>query len=247
MPRIKKNRFDVLTEKLGSIPEQDSQPPARKERTVLGQRQEIAASLQGKMKSVKHIQWDPNRIRLWSGHNREYAHLSEQRCRDLIDGFKRAGQQFPAIVRKVQDHDAFDYEIICGARRHWTATHLGIDLLVEERKLSDKDAFLLQDIENRDREDISDYERACDYAKALPIYFDGKMTAMAEQLQINKGNFSRFLALAELPKEIVDAYADIRELHANHMSTYNKVLKDAKQLKRVVSMATKLKGKQLEG
>ena len=63
-------------------------------------------------------------------------------------------------------------EVICGARRHWTITWLRANnyprfrYLIEERELTDEEAFRLADIENRDREDISDYERAVDYVEA---------------------------------------------------------------------------------
>jgi hypothetical protein len=66
------------------------------------------------------------------------------------------------------DRVAREYEVICGARRHWTVAWLRANnyrqfrFLVEVRELSDEEAFRLSDIENRDREDISDYERAID-------------------------------------------------------------------------------------
>lgn len=246
-----KNQFDTVKDALKakeadkSAENQAATP--RKRSSILGERQETAAKVQGKLKTVKHIQCAPKRIRLWHGHNRDYESLSESRCQDLIEGFRRAGQQFPAIVRKVEDDKNYDYEVICGARRHWTATHLGIDLLIEERELDDKAAFLLQDIENRDREDISDYERARDYAKALPIYFGGKMTKMAEELQIDKGNFSRFMSLAELPPEIVEAYDDLRELRTQHMLVYNKILKNPTDKSKVLKTAKGLHGEGLSG
>jgi len=193
------------------------------------------------------LEHDPNRIRAWHGHNRDYSALSESRCDDLIEGFQTSGQQFPAIVRKVNDSKDYDYEFICGARRHWTATHLKRDLLIEVRDLDDKNAFMLQDIENRDREDVSDYERAIDYKKALPIYFDGEAKKMADELHIEKGNFSRLLALADLPKPIVDAYGDIRELVVRHGSTYKKYLQDPSTAERVISAAKRCKGQNMKG
>ena len=36
---------------------------------------------------------DPARCRMWVGHNRDYAALSEERCGDLIDSLKAQGKQ----------------------------------------------------------------------------------------------------------------------------------------------------------
>ena len=53
---------------------------------------------------------------------------------------------------------------------------------VEIRELTDEEAFRLSDIENRAREDISDFERARDYLRALDAYYGGKQQEMAERI-----------------------------------------------------------------
>ena len=247
--RAKSNsRFDALKEKALSESADSESTKTIKRPSVLAKRQNaVVAAATGKSRTVKVFEHDPNRIRPWAGHNRDYAALSKERCSDLIEGFRRIDQQFPAIVRVVRDSPDYDYEFICGARRHWTANYLNRDLLVEIRNVDDRDAFLLQDIENRDREDISDYERACDYAKALPVYFEGKQSHMAEQLQIDSGNFNRLLALVELPKEIISAYSDIRELVVHHGTLYTKFLKDPDAKRRILTAAKKLEGQGATG
>jgi len=70
---------------------------------------------------------------------------------------------------------------------------------------------------------------------------------MAEQLQIDSGNFNRLLALVDLPSEIVDAYADIRDLVVHHGNQYAKYLKEPSSKKRVLSAAKKLKGQGASG
>ena len=66
--------------------------------------------------------------------------------------------------------------------------------------LTDEEAFRLSDIENRDREDISDYERATDYADALGRYYENRQNAMAERLEVSEAWLSRYLLLAKTPK-----------------------------------------------
>ena len=89
---------------------------------------------------------DPARCRMWHGHNRDYAALSEERCRDLIDSLKAQGkQEMPALVRRVRDDPDHDFEVISGARRHWSVSWLRshnypeFRFLVEIRELTDEE------------------------------------------------------------------------------------------------------------
>ena len=167
---------------------------------------------------------DPATCVMWERHNRAYDLLNEENCRDLIDGILSQGQQeFPAIVRRRTAGEGAEYEVICGARRHFAITWLRANnypkfqYLIEERVLTDEEAFRLADIENRDREDISDFERAQDYARAVEYYYGGKQSLMAERLQVSPGWLSRYLQLARLDARIVAAFPtlrDIKELHA---------------------------------
>lgn len=173
---------------------------------------------------------DPATCVMWESHNRAYELLTEANTRDLIDGILSQGQQeFPAIVRRIRpphEGEGPEYEVICGARRHFAISWLRnnnypqFKYLIEERVLTDEEAFRLADIENRDREDISDYERARDYAKAVEAYYNGKQKLMAERLQVSPAWLSRYLQLARLDPRIVAAFPslrDVKELHARQL------------------------------
>jgi ParB family transcriptional regulator, chromosome partitioning protein len=176
----------------------------------------------------KTLRWvDPARCRMWARHNRRYDLLDERGCADLIEGFRaQGGQEFPAIVRPLEGDGDHDWEVICGARRHWTVSWLRANgyarfrFLIEVRELTDEEAFRLADIENRDRRDISDYERAVDYAEACRFYYGGHQGRMAARLEVSNAWLSRYLDLARLPVEIVRAYpapAELREFHARRL------------------------------
>lgn len=216
---------------------------------VLGRRMESNKEL-AKGHRVRKLQYmvDPGKCRLWSQHNRQYDLLNEVRCADLIEGFKSTGkQEFPVIVRKVEEEGSeYEYEVICGARRHWTATYLGWELLIEIRELGDEEAFRLADIENRDRVDISDYERAVDYKNALNAYYSNQKQ-MAERLEVSIDWLSRFLSLADLPDEIVKAYRDITEIKVRHYRDLAPALKREATKKKVIEAAKKLHGKNFDG
>ena len=194
---------------------------------------------------------EPSQCKIWDKHNRDYALLNEIKCKDLIDQFKVTGkQEFPGIVRLVEGQGDIKYEIICGARRYWTSQYLGWKYFIEIRDLSDEEAFRLSDIENRGREDISDYERALDYKNALGHYYQNQVQ-MANRLEVTTSWLSRYLDIADLPEEIVKAYRDITEIkviHARklkpHLST---VIKNKATREKLIQKAIELRGNDYDG
>lgn len=214
--------FDAVLSGIG--PDTRSAKTVRSAGRFLKRGNAIGEKLAGDV-DEKTLMWvDPERCRMWDRHNRNYDLLTEDNCADLIEGIQQQGrQEFPAIVRRISGDHGFDFEVICGARRHFAISWLRANnfpqfkYLVEARDLSDEEAFRLADVENRDRTDISDYERACDYASAIKLYYGGKQKTMAQRLQVSEAWLSRYLYLAKLPQEIVDAFPtpnDLKELHA---------------------------------
>lgn len=197
----------------------------------------------------KILRWvDPASCAMWVRHNRTYGLLSEDNCSDLIDSIKAQGrQEFPAIVRKLPPGEAAEYEVICGARRHFAVSWLRANnypqfhYLIEVRDLTDEEAFRLADIENRDRVDLSDYERACDYLRALELYYGGKQKAMAARLEVSEAWLSRYLHLARLPEVVVRAWPQITELRELHARSLRPLLlqSQGKVLAEAAAIATK--------
>lgn len=252
-----------------TVPESKPEPKARQapERAggrFLNRSNALSERLSGDVVEKTLLWVEPERCRMWERHNRRYELLNETRCADLIEGFKAQGQQeFPAVVRRVKDDPEHDYEVICGARRHWTVAWLRehnyrqFRFLIEVRDLSDEEAFRLSDIENRDRADISDYERAIDYADAVARYYQSRQKDMAARLEVSETWLSRYLGLAKLPKGIVEAYADITEIKERHardlkplLSAPDKkkaILEEAKAIAKEQRAAAQGQGKAMEG
>lgn len=192
----------------------------------------------------KVLRWvDPAQCVMWERHNREYSLLNDQNCADLINSIKAQGrQEFPAIVRRTGE----GYEVICGARRHFAISWLRANnypqfrYLVDVRDLTDEEAFRLSDIENRDREDISDYERARDYARALEAYYGGRQKAMAERLEVSEGWLSRYLQLVKLPDVIIASYASLRDVKELHARILKPLLTNPKTREAVMNVAGEL-------
>ena len=196
---------------------------------------------------------DPARCRIWEGHNRDYAALNEETCADLIESFKAEGRQiFPAIVRRVEGDPGHDWEIICGARRHWTASWMrahhqpDFKVLIEPRELTDEEAFRVADLENRSRRDLSDYERARDYARAVDRYYGGSQQQMADRLEVSKSWLSRYLELARLPAEIVQAFASPHVIGISHAAILAPLLRADGQRDRIIAEAKRLAAERVE-
>lgn len=196
----------------------------------------------GDVKEKTHHLVDPERCRMWARHNRRYDLLNEVNCADLLEGLRSQNEQeFPAIVRRVRDDPNFDFEVICGARRHWSVSYLRrvehrpIKFLIEDRELDEEAAFRLADVENRARQDICDYERAIDYRNAVEEYYGGVAARMARRMEVGEVWLSRFLELAKLPTAIVDAFGDIRQLRENHARLIKPLLNDAAVRPRVMA------------
>lgn len=255
-------KHDAIMDDVLSGLDRPSAPMDRGGARFLKRSTSIAERMSGERQEKTLHLVDPNRCRMWARHNRDYALLTQDNCRDLIDGIKAQGQQeFPAIVRRLEGED-HEFEVICGARRHFAVTWLRANnypqyrYLVEVRDLTDEEAFRLADIENRDREDISDYERAVDYAQAIALYYGGQQKAMAERLEVSPPWLSRYLVLAKLPEEILNAFAsrrDVRERHAralkpllNTPEQANAILEEAKFLAQTQSRARQGQGGYIE-
>ena len=154
--------------------------------TLLGRESALARVASGDVKQVTQMQLDPARVRPWAGNARSYEHLTEENCRELIDSLiSEGGQKVPAVVRRIQDDPDHDYEVIAGTRRHWSISWLrahsypDMRFLAQVVDLDDEAAFRLADIENRARKDVSDLERARNYAAALKTHYGNHMTRMA--------------------------------------------------------------------
>lgn len=188
--------------------------------SIMASRSQTLARLATGKVVTDRTEWvDPLRCRPWRLHNRDIDHLDEETCRDLIDAFLSAKKQrIPAIVRRLQNDPDHDFEIIAGVRRWWTVQwlrahhHPDFEYLVTIQHVSDEEAFRVSDIENRSRKDISDWERAKEYMRALNEFYDGSQSEMAEHLKISRSWLSRLLDVARLPDEIVDAFADTHDI-----------------------------------
>jgi ParB family chromosome partitioning protein len=215
---------------------------------ILGSRENRLSELvSGAAVTRVHELIDPARCRIWEGHNRDYAALDEAACADLIESLRAQGrQEVAAIVRRVSGDPRFDFEVICGARRHWSVSWLrlhdypDVRFLIEPRELTDEEAFRVADLENRSRKDLSDYERATDYARAIERYYGGSQQRMVDRLQVTKSWLSRYLELAKLPSEVVACFESPHVIGISHAARLAPLLRAPVTRRKVLYQAEAL-------
>ncbi|MBB4860885.1 ParB family chromosome partitioning protein [Novosphingobium chloroacetimidivorans] len=229
----------------------EGDPPPRRSglasNVLTGRSNRLADLASGAIINRTHELVDPARCRMWAGHNRDYALLTEERCADLIESMKAQGrQEMPAIVRRVSDDPAFDFEVICGARRHWSISWLRANnypdfkFLIDVREIGDEEAFRLADIENRARDDLTDLERARDYLRALDAYYGGRQKTMAERLKVSESWLTRYLDLARLPTELTRAFVNPQDLGIRNGMALKGLLKPEDRRARAFKEAERL-------
>ncbi|KKW89477.1 ParB/RepB/Spo0J family partition protein [Sphingobium chungbukense] len=196
------------------------------------------------------ISLKPDEVSIWPGNARDYAALTEERVRTLIDSLiAENGNRIPVIVRPTPLGDK-RYELVTGTRRHWAVAwlnandHPEISLYASIEDLTDEAAFRVADIENREREDISDYERAINYREALHAHYGGVQRRMSERLKLSPGTLSRYIALSEMPATIVAAFGSPRDLTLHFAKPLLPLMDDREKLARMEQAASTISEEQ---
>ena len=160
----------------------------------------------------KIVSMNPFECRMWALHDRIESYINEESCREQIQSFGKHGQLIPVLGRPLQGDPDHKVELIYGARRLFVARHLNVPLLVELREISDEEAIVAMDIENRHRADISPYERGVSYARWLRAGYFKSQEELAKTLKVSSPQVSRFLKIAQLPAVIIGAFASPAEI-----------------------------------
>ena len=203
-------------------------------------------------RSVKRltIKLKPSECSIWPGNARDHAALNHERCASLIDSIREEGSNREPVVVRRTPNATHPYELIVGTRRHFSVAwlnannHSEIDLIARIEGLDDEAAFRLADLENREREDVTDLERARNYRHAVEAYYNGVRTQMADRLAIPKQNLHNLLQLAELPDEVVAAFAEPGDLKIRHGMRLSPLLKDARHREGIIEEAHAIAGEQ---
>ena len=99
------------------------------------------------------------------------------------------------------------YEIVYGHRRHRACleSNLQVHALIEE--IDDQTLFEQMERENRGRKNLSAWEQGCMYRSALDKGLYSSQRKLSESLGVDISMISKSIALANLPKIVIDAFA----------------------------------------
>lgn len=161
---------------------------------------------------------DPSDCRPWKFHNRDSIWMSVDKCQDLISSIRKNGQKVPIFARKIEnDRDGKHWEIIAGRRRWFACNHLGIKIRVKATDANDRECAILMNLENKDRNDISEFEDAISFKQQLEANLFDSQDEMAMALDLKKSKLSKMLSAAKIVdyKEIIDLFKDITLLKIN--------------------------------
>ena len=147
--------------------------------------------------------------------NRDRAHFSTPAFDELKGEIELAGGNVqPIKVRPlpVTGDGGEQYEVVFGHRRHEACQQLGLPVFAVVDNLDDRSLFVEMDRENRSRKDLSAWEQGVMYRRALADGLFVSNRKLAEAVDADLTNVGRALALADLPKEIVAAFASPLDL-----------------------------------
>lgn len=198
------------------------------------------------------IRLKPGECTIWPGNARNYADLSFERCETLINSIREEGRNREAVVVRRTPDGPLPYELLVGTRRHWSVSwlhannHSEVEFIARIETLDDEGAFRLADIENREREDVTDLERARNYLHAVDAYYGGVRSRMADRLAIPQTTLYNFIRLGELSDEVIAAFpgsASVKAVHANKLAPHWKI--DLER-ERILSEAAAIAAEQVE-
>lgn len=193
---------------------------------------------------------EPSDCRPWKFHNRDNVWMTVDKCQDLISSIRKNGQKVPIFARKIEnDPEGKHWEIIAGRRRWFACNHLGMKIRVKATDANDRDCAILMSLENKDRDDISEFEDAISYKQQLDAKLFDSQDEMAMALDIKKSKLSKMLSAAKVTNysEIMTLFDDVTLLKINpiyslvlllekNSSNVEIVFKKAKELKGILSI-----------
>jgi ParB family chromosome partitioning protein len=117
------------------------------------------------------------------------------------------------------------YEIVYGHRRHRACLELGLPLLAHiDEEMNEQTMFMLMERENRGRQDLSAWEQGVMYTRALSKRLFPTRRALAASIGLAEGTVSKAVSLAELPEQIISAFASPLDIQFRFAADLNKSL-----------------------
>ncbi|MDP9902378.1 ParB/RepB/Spo0J family partition protein [Variovorax ginsengisoli] len=155
---------------------------------------------------------DPKRVKPSRWANRHDDSFTTPEFETLKNDIARAGANVQPIKVRPVGESGEEFEIVYGHRRHRACLELGLQVFALVETLSEEQLFVEMDRENRERADLRPYEQGEMYRRALDDGLYPSLRRLADALGVAHSNVSRALAIARLPREILDAFPSPLEI-----------------------------------
>lgn len=177
--------------------------------------------------------------KIFANPNQPRKTFNEETITELADSIKEHGVLNPIIVRP----SGKKYEIIAGERRYRAAVLNGLkEIPAVIKKVTDDDAKIISLIENIQREDLNDVDRAA-ALRELKVNLGSPWSEIGKRLGLTKRRVLDLIGLLALPEEIQD---DIR--HRKLTEKHGRALRQiADQEEKLPEVVTFIKENKLTG
>ncbi len=243
-------RDDIAHRVLGKINAADAAVPASPARpargmnTFIGQvgaqmTQGFAARVEAleleRANGLVVLKLDPTHVRFSKLANRDERSLNiaDADFLALKDDLRANGQEFPIKVKAIEGDAGHDYEVIAGHRRLMACRQLHEELgdfpvyaILDSQAGELKAHALKMYRENAIRKDLSAYETGKMFRGWLDAGFYPNQKVLAESLKLAPSMIGYYLAAADLPAAIIEAFGDPRAVSVRWIQNLLAGLKD---------------------
>jgi ParB family chromosome partitioning protein len=181
---------------------------------------------------------DPKKIRATEFRNRHDLSLlaDDPKFKELIASLRAHGQETPIRVRPIRNAAPFEFEIVSGHRRHAACLTLDAEteggfriLAIVDAKASEtRDLVLKMYRENEERYDLSAFEKGRMFARWIEEGVFTEQQELAHHVHLDPATVSQYLAVAELPDEVLAAFGDPRKIRMRWMQALSAALKTSR-------------------
>ena len=163
---------------------------------------ELAAKADRLMEGEVVVDLDPGIID--NSFVRDRLEDDEEEFNALLSAIRERGQDTPILVRP-HPNAAGRNLVVFGHRRLRAAKALDRKVRAVVKDLKDRDHLVAQGQENSARANLSFLEKALFAAEIARRQFDGDNAIALSALSIDRATFSKMMAVATIPKEVLDA------------------------------------------
>lgn len=190
------------------------------------------------------VELDTARVRPWAFADRPESDMGDMDS--LQQSILTKGQQVPILVRPCRAKD-FDYEYYAGHRRFTACAALGIPVKAIIQKVNDQDAAAVQELENKERTDLSSFAKAKHYQALLERKVFPSDSALATHLGLHRSVVNDYLQYFRIEARVLEAIKSMERVSLFSAKVISTLAKDEKNVPALIALADRIRVGTLKG